>query len=71
MVRRVIRAAIRRAAADENGLEELVGVRAELEEGIRQAVEASRDDGYSWADIARILGTTKQSAWERYGKEAS
>ena len=71
MVHRVIRAAIRRAAQDENGLRELVEVRATLERGIREAVEASRGDGYSWTDIALILGTSKQSAWERYGKEAS
>lgn len=41
-------------------------------EGVRQAVEALRTQtgpagGYSWADIARPLGITRQTAHERFG----
>ena len=68
-IRRMIRAAGRRAAEDENGLTFLVEMKEELEKAIRLAVAASREDGYSWAEIARVLGVKPQSAWERYGKE--
>jgi hypothetical protein len=31
-----------------------------------QAVRAARQRGDSWEDIAAILGTSRQSAWQRY-----
>lgn len=70
-LRRLIRAAGRRAAQDENGLAELARIRDELDRCIATAVAASRADGYSWEDIARVLGVRKQSAWERYGRGES
>ena len=31
-----------------------------------EAVKAARADGHSWEEIATTLGTSRQSAWERY-----
>ena len=32
--------------------------------------QALVDKGYSWSDVARVLGVTKQSAWRRFSREA-
>ena len=31
-----------------------------------RAVVAARRDGQSWESIGRVLGVTRQAAWERY-----
>lgn len=31
-----------------------------------EAVKAARASGHSWEDVAATLGTTRQSAWQRY-----
>jgi len=31
-----------------------------------RAVAFARDQGYSWAEIADLLGVTRASAWQRY-----
>jgi hypothetical protein len=31
-----------------------------------EAVKAARAAGHSWEDVAGTLGTSRQSAWERY-----
>lgn len=69
VARRMIRAAGRHAGAgDEFELAELVALRDELEQAIRGAVHEQRSDGRSWAHIGSALGTTRQSAQERYGR---
>lgn len=40
----------------------------ELERLERTTVEAARAEGKSWAAIGEALGTSKQAAWERYGR---
>ena len=35
--------------------------------GVAEAVRAARNDGYSWAAIAAMLGVSKQTAQARYG----
>lgn len=37
------------------------------ERALRQAVPLARQEGASWEDIGRALGTTRQSAHERFG----
>jgi hypothetical protein len=32
------------------------------------AVDSARANGVSWDQIGRYLGTTRQAAWERFGK---
>ncbi|MDQ1426646.1 MAG: hypothetical protein QOK39_122 [Acidimicrobiaceae bacterium] len=68
-VRRVIRSAGRRVAAgDIEALRDLVAVRDDLEAAIAEAVKGLRSDwDYSWADIGRVTGTTRQAAQQRYG----
>jgi len=31
-----------------------------------EAVKAARASGHTWEDVASTLGTSRQSAWERY-----
>lgn len=68
MMRRMMRAHGRRVAdADPEDLAELVALREVLEESIASAVEGMRSR-YSWAQVARGLGTTRQAAQMRYGR---
>ena len=34
----------------------------------RQAIQAARAQGHSWREIGTVLGTSKQSVWERIGR---
>jgi hypothetical protein len=68
--RRILRACARRVAeGDVEGLAALVALRSELDGAIASAVRGLRGErwGYSWADVARVLGTTRQAAQQRYG----
>ncbi len=38
------------------------------EERLRQAVETARAAGETWADIGEVLGTTRQAAFQRFGR---
>lgn len=72
MLRRMIRAYARRVAdADDVDLAEMLRVRDEMEQAVRDAVRGQRErHGRSWADIARGLGTTRQAAQMRFGDSA-
>lgn len=67
MVGRLIRALARRAGADVDLLPVFAAMREDLDGLMRQAVDACRADGYSWGEIAKRLGTTRQAAQQRYG----
>jgi hypothetical protein len=41
---------------------------AQLDERIASLVAAGREVGITWHIIGRVLGMSKQAAWERYGK---
>jgi hypothetical protein len=69
MVRRIIRAYGRRVA--DRDLEELAGLaalRADLDTAIGDAVTGLRSAGFSWTDIARVMGTSRQGAQQRWGR---
>ncbi|WP_327580668.1 hypothetical protein OHA25_32030 [Nonomuraea sp. NBC_00507] len=68
-LKRIIRAYTKRIAeGDIEALADLTGVVAELDHAIAQAVIQLRaEHGYSWADIARPLGLTRQAAQQRWG----
>jgi len=71
---RILRAAARRVAdGDVEGLTALVALRCELDEVIADAVAGLRSPPwcYSWTDVARVLGTTRQAAQQRYGVKIS
>ena len=52
----------------ERELERAVRDRVEVTLRVTAAVNAMRDGGCSWADIARILGTAPQTAHKKYSK---
>jgi len=71
MLSRMIRAAGRRVAeADEQELIMLTHLRKELETAIETAIQGQRASGRSWEFIGLALGTTRQAAFQRYGKPA-
>jgi hypothetical protein len=73
MVRRMLRAMARRVATDGDieGLADMVKMQDELGELIAETVRSLRDDhGYSWAEVGRETGMTRQSAHERWGRRA-
>lgn len=70
MMRRMIRAHGRRVVdADPEDLADLVALRDVLEDTIAEAVNGMRPR-FSWAQIARGLGTTRQAAQMRYGSQS-
>lgn len=70
MMRRMLKAHGRRVAdADVEDLQELIELQTVLDEAIAYAISESRArHGRSWTDIARAAGTTKQAAFQRWGK---
>ena len=69
-LRRILRAYSRRiASGDVEALAYLAEVADELETATHDAVTGLRAYGYSWADIARPLGITRQAAQQRWGGE--
>lgn len=66
-IRRVLRAAANRySTADPDDLTELLAIRSEVDAAIATAVAGLREAGFSWAEIARAAGTTRQAAHERW-----
>jgi uncharacterized protein with PIN domain len=39
-----------------------------VEEGMREAVQLARQAGHTWAEIGELLGTTRQAAFQRFGR---
>jgi hypothetical protein len=53
--------------ADITALEDIRAIREEAEREEHRAVARLREQGYSWAEIALALGTSKSRAIARYG----
>lgn len=71
-VRRIVRAYSRRVGdGDVEALPELLALAADVDAAIAKSVAGLRDAGYSWAEIAARLGTTRQAAQQRFGRLAS
>jgi hypothetical protein len=67
--RRILRAYARRVAeGDVEALTLILGLSAEIDTAIGQAVTGLRAFGYSWADIGARLGITSQAAQQRWGQ---
>lgn len=64
---RMIRAVGARAAGDVDALPLLVDLGEEVERELRRAVAGVRRRGWSWTDVGRVLGTTRQAAQSRFG----
>ena len=68
MLSRMIRAAGRRVGdSDEHELAQLAGLRDQLDQAIRFAIQGQRSSGRSWSHIGQALGLTRQGAFQRYG----
>lgn len=46
----------------------LTSLIAQAERTLPRAVADARDQDYSWAQIADLLGVTRASAWQRYAR---
>lgn len=69
VVRRTIKRAGERVAdADEIELQQLIALRAVLEEAIDTAIQGQRTRS-SWEKIGAALGMTRQGAYQRYGRK--
>jgi DNA-directed RNA polymerase specialized sigma24 family protein len=68
-IRRVLRAHGRRiAAGDIDAITELSALSGEVEAALGSAVLGLRLLGYSWADIGKRLGVTRQAVHERWSE---
>lgn len=64
---RTLRAMVRRAAeGDREVLSVLQAVAADLDRAQVAAARAAHDFGYSWTDIGREMGITRQAARQRF-----
>lgn len=72
-VRRSIRALTKRvgAEADIEGLPKMLDLQRQMDASIAAAVGGLRQAGYSWAEIGRRAGMTKQAAQQRWGRSAA
>jgi len=68
MVGRMLRALARRAAeGDLEAVEQLAALETTVAEQLRAAATVAHDTaGYSWTEIARATGTTRQAARQRF-----
>lgn len=39
-----------------------------VEKSLHAAVDRARDAGHSWAELGQILGTSRQAAFQRFGR---
>jgi hypothetical protein len=46
------------------------GAARAIDEGMQGAVRRAREAGHTWAEIGRVLGTTRQAAFQRFGRPA-
>ena len=46
----------------------LLSLHHEITARLPDTVADARDQGYSWAEIGDLLGTTRAAAWNRYGR---
>jgi hypothetical protein len=69
MMRRMIRAAGKRIELeDPTELAMLIEMHAELDEVIARTARALHDSDFSWGEIGRQLGMSRQAAQQRWGK---
>jgi hypothetical protein len=66
--RRIVTALGRRiATGDVEALRDLLALVQEIDQAAHIAVTGLREVGYSWAEIAARIGTTRQAAQQRWG----
>lgn len=68
-VGRMVRALGKRCGTqDVEGLAELAGLREVVDGALVDAVTLARTSGYSWQFVGDVLGMTRQSAQQRFGR---
>jgi len=67
--RRIVRAFMRRVGdGDIEGLAELVNLANDAELAAGEAARQLVQQGYSWADVGKVLGTSRQAAHKRFSR---
>lgn len=71
--RRMMRAlAVRATEGDTEAIEQLAQLRDDLDAALGSAIAGAREaKGYSWQDVAGLIGTTRQNAQQRFGKASA
>jgi hypothetical protein len=46
------------------------GVARAVDDGMQRAVQRAREAGHTWAEVGQVLGTTRQAAFQRFGRPA-
>jgi hypothetical protein len=70
MVERMIKAYARRVGeGDVEELPRMIDMHRVLDEALGQAVIGLREFGYSWGEIAKRTGTSRQGAQQRWGRK--
>jgi len=65
--RRIVAAAGRRASEDVEMLRDLADLGEHIDRAVRCAVDTLiHEHGYSWTDIGRVLGVSRQAAQQRF-----
>jgi hypothetical protein len=67
---REVKAMVRYAGDEPDSLACIVHLAEQLQAGLAQGASECRRQGFSWADIGRALGVTRQAAYQRLGKRA-
>ena len=67
MLRRTVRNVSKRTEQPTD-LAELLEIRSLLDDVIAESVNNLHEQGYSWTEIAAVLGVSRQAARQRYGK---
>jgi hypothetical protein len=44
------------------------GAASEIGEGMQAAVQRARQAGHTWAEVGQVLGTSRQAAFQRFGR---
>ncbi len=47
----------------------LIDLAQKIESHVERYVQALRGRGVSWRDVGEALGTSRQAAWERFGRK--
>lgn len=64
--KRFLRALGRRAAGDVDALPYLAELADEADRQLAEAARACVAQGYSWGEVARVLGVSRQAAHKRF-----
>ncbi len=64
----MLRSVARRDDLDLPDLATLAGLRADLDAAVAEAAQRLHAAGHSWTEVADVLGTTRQNAYQRFGR---